>query len=739
MATSGSFNTTDYDGRYLTFAWVLISQSYETNSTVISWSLTGAGQGGATWYKAGSFKVIINGVVVYLSAQRINLYNGTAVASGQFTIEHDNDGNKTFSASAEAAIHLTEVNCQGSSSWSLPTIERYASITSTQDFTDEENPSFNYVNPLGDDVVSLQANIKYNGQYLLSWVDINTNSTSYTFELTSADRTILRNLIPSSNSVVLIVDLKTVIGLAEYHSPAYITMSIVNGEPLISGISYQDTNDTTYAITGNRQRLIQGKSTARISISSLSAIKGASLSSIAVTINSITRTASIAGTSLNNFVFDFGTIDSSDSIPGEILITDSRGNSSTATLNLVMLAYSTPEALISCARRGNYYNDTNLTVNAQISSLDGNNEATIEYQYQESGSETWSALTEIADGVTETINLSNTSVWLIRVIVTDRLESATFNMSIAEGTPLVFFDRAKKSLSVNCLPQYENSFELNGDDPFNYHEGDTIELSDYYLSGIALSDTSIKFTIKLDKIIGENDISFSELAITVISGGSSADYANFLGVGSVNIVKASETSITITAILSGSTYPVTADTIVGVVLTGTISFVAPSPITWDYELSNIELDGQTATSTNINPFSAENITRNWEMLINAETQETALNGTTIGIFGQDNAGSGNQYYIQLILDPDGLYPYYRGKLSGTAHVFPCVIMNKDIHIVKNNTEIAFYVDGVLMTTCSITDTTGSTRQKLEVGYWYGGVGTYYFKGHLNYFKFRFTS
>jgi hypothetical protein len=578
MATSGSFNTTGYDGRYLTFAWVLLSQSYETNSTIISWSLTGAGQGGATWYKAGSFKVIINGVVVYLSAQRINLYNGTAVASGQFTIEHDNDGNKTFEASAEAAIHLTEVNCQGSSSWSLPKIERYASITSTQDFTDEENPSFNYVNPLGDDVNSLQANIKYNGQYLLSWVDVNKNSTSFTFELSAADRTILRNLIPSSNSVVLIVDLRTVIGSAEYHYLAYITMSIVNGEPRISGIAYQDTNEATYAITGNRQRLIKGKSTARISISSLSAIKGATLSSIAVTINSVTKTASIAGTSLNNFVFDFGTIDSSDSIPGEIVITDSRGNSSTATLNIVMLAYSTPEALISCARRGNYYNDTNLTVNAHISPLDGNNEAAIEYQYQEDGSAVWSELTEIADGATETINLANTSAWLIRVIVTDKLESATYDLSIAEGTPLVFFDRVKKSLSVNCLPRYENSFELNGDDPFNYHEGDTIELTDYYTSGIALSDTSIKFTLKLDKIIGENEISFSELALSVIGGGSSADYANFLGVGSVSIAKASETSITVTATISGSTYPVTADNIVGVIITGIIAFVAPSPI-----------------------------------------------------------------------------------------------------------------------------------------------------------------
>jgi len=737
MATSGSFNTTGYDGRYLTFAWVLLSQSYETNSTIISWSLTGAGQGGATWYKAGSFKVIINGVVVYLSAQRINLYNGTAVASGQFTIEHDNDGNKTFEASAEAAIHLTEVNCQGAGSWSLPKIERYASITSTQDFTDEENPSFNYVNPLGDDVNSLQANIRYNGQYLLSWVDVNKNSTSFTFELSAADRTILRNLIPSSNSVVLTIDLRTVIGSAEYHYPAYITMSIVNGEPRISGIAYQDTNEATYAITGNRQRLIQGKSTARISISSLSAIKGAALSSIAVTINSVTKTASIAGTSLNNFVFDFGTIDSSDSIPGEIVITDSRGNSSTATLNIVMLAYSTPEALISCARRGNYYNDTNLTVNAQISPLDGNNEATIEYQYQEDGSAVWSELTEIADGATETINLANTSAWIIRVIVTDKLESATFDLSIAEGTPLVFFDRVKKSLSVNCLPRYENSFELNGIDPFYYHEGDTIELTDYYTNGIALSDTSIKFTLKLDKIIGENEISFSELALSVIGGGSSADYSDFLNVGSVSIAKASETSITVTATISGSTYPVTADNIVGVIITGVITFAALSPITWDYELSNVDFDGtaNTIRFTGINPFSTTNISRNFEILLNAETTETAENKTDIGLFYRYSTSA--TYNLELGIKPTQTYIDRYKNISGSEQTINVGSSGQEVKVSKIADTLYIYVNNTEIWRARINGS-GSDAQEMTIG----GVkmgSSYYFLGHLNYFKFRFTS
>ena len=126
MATSGSFNTSGYDGRYLKFLWSLVSQS--NNKSVISWSLKGAGGSTTTWYKAGNFKVVINGTTVYSSPTRINLYNGTVVASGTLEISHNSDGTKTFSASAEAGIYTVAVNCTGSGSWTLPAIPRYATV-----------------------------------------------------------------------------------------------------------------------------------------------------------------------------------------------------------------------------------------------------------------------------------------------------------------------------------------------------------------------------------------------------------------------------------------------------------------------------------------------------------------------------------------------------------------------------------------------------------------------------------
>jgi hypothetical protein len=125
MASSGSFGTGNYHGRYLTFNWWTNGRSIDGNYTDIGWNLVGSGNASASWYKAGNFKVVIDGEEVYSSSSRINLYNGTTVASGTKRIYHDGQGNKQFSAYAEAGIYTVAVNCTGSGSWWLDNIPRY--------------------------------------------------------------------------------------------------------------------------------------------------------------------------------------------------------------------------------------------------------------------------------------------------------------------------------------------------------------------------------------------------------------------------------------------------------------------------------------------------------------------------------------------------------------------------------------------------------------------------------------
>lgn len=459
MATSGSFNTNGYEGRYLIFSWSLASQSTETNSSVISWSLKGAGNASSSWYNAGNFKVVINGTTVYSSSTRIKLYNGTVVASGSFTINHNNDGTKNFSASAQAGIYYVAVNCTGSGSWSLPTINRYALITSVANFDDTGAPSVSFSNPNN---ASIKFELVANNSVIATRT-VNNPSSPYKFELTSSERTNLRNATPNSNTLTVTYRVNTLSGSSVINtSSANATMRIVSANPTISGISYRDTNSTTTAITGNDQNIIQANSTVSFTIGSIQALKGATLTNVKITINAVTVTSTLSGASQSNKTVSFGSINSSSSLPANIVVTDSRGNTTTSSVNITMLAWSLPTAIITCARRNNYYSETDLNVNADYSSLGGNNNITINYQTKESSSSSWSSQVSIQDDVTITINLDNTKAWDIKVIVADRLGSTTYNLSIDRGIPIVFFDRLRRSVGFNCFPNNDNSVESEG-------------------------------------------------------------------------------------------------------------------------------------------------------------------------------------------------------------------------------------------------------------------------------------
>lgn len=123
MASSGSFNTSAYEGRYLVFDWKTTNRNAANNTTTISWTLKGAG-GSDVWYNAGNFRVSIAGEVVYSSSARIRLSKGTTVASGTYTFKHGADGKKSFTAAADAGIYTVAVNCTGSKTFELDVIAR---------------------------------------------------------------------------------------------------------------------------------------------------------------------------------------------------------------------------------------------------------------------------------------------------------------------------------------------------------------------------------------------------------------------------------------------------------------------------------------------------------------------------------------------------------------------------------------------------------------------------------------
>lgn len=142
MASSGSFLSTGWysnskrDYVYLEFAWSVTETSVADNTKTIYWELRGK-RTYAGYIMAGGFKVVIDGETVYHKSTdyRIELRNGTIVASGKKTITHNRDGTRSFDVYIEGGLYAVAVNSTGSETFTLDTIPRASDITTASDVT----------------------------------------------------------------------------------------------------------------------------------------------------------------------------------------------------------------------------------------------------------------------------------------------------------------------------------------------------------------------------------------------------------------------------------------------------------------------------------------------------------------------------------------------------------------------------------------------------------------------------
>ena len=478
MALSGNFSTNKYTTAKhgsigLNLSWTA-TQNVAANQSTIKWTLKSNGTMSSGYYvQGGPISAYINGTRVFYQSGRFNVRgDGGYKKTGTIVVNHNEDGSKNVAMSISAALYSASQNCTGSKTFTLDKINRYAAITDAQDFNDTDNPVINYNNYAGELVDSLQACISLDGTTdNIAYRDLNKLGDSYTFNLSSAERNTLLSATPNSNTLNVYFIVKTVIGGNTFTSSLQKTMTVVNAAPTITDPAYLDTNPTTTAITLNNQQIIQAISTVDFTFLALTALKSATLTSIAIKVNAVTVTESLSGSSVSNKTISFGAIDSASDLSAEITLTDSRGNSTTINLPVTMLSWILPTAIITCARRQNFYAETFITVDASISSLDNKNSMEIKYRYKEQGTQNWSAYVTIQDNTQASINapdgLDNTKNYDIQVLITDRIGSTTYNLTVNKGIPLAMFDRLRNALGVNCLPDPTHDYTFDNDGDIN--------------------------------------------------------------------------------------------------------------------------------------------------------------------------------------------------------------------------------------------------------------------------------
>lgn len=461
MATSGSLSSNGYEGRYITFSWSLTTQNIKANTSTISWRLEGDGTGQSSRYKAGNFKVVIDGVTVYSTSQddRIWLYDGTLVASGNYTFNHNSQGQKSFSVSIQAGIYTYAVNCTGSGSFTLPTIARVSSITAVNGANINDTLSVNYTEYVASYTNNLIIAINENRIQT-----INNYNTGASFTLDSAALNSIYTAITTAKTVSLNFRLQTYDGstLLGTSDVVYKTFNIDQSNPTIGAVSYRDSNNNTASITNNNQYIIRNNSILEVTVSNLAALNNATLSSITVAGGGLSQTRSLSGSTDASEVFTLGTPNQSNNFTLTVTLTDSRGFTATKSINVLVYDYNLPTATINALRVDNYYTTTNVTVNANYSSIGGHNTLTLTAQYKKTSASSYGAAVSLSDGQTTQLSLDNNYEWNLRVTVADRLGSTIYNLIIGRGLPIWFIDRVLSSVGINCFPLQNDSLEVNG-------------------------------------------------------------------------------------------------------------------------------------------------------------------------------------------------------------------------------------------------------------------------------------
>lgn len=232
-------------------------------------------------------------------------------------------------------------------------------------------------------------------------------------------------------------------------------------KPSIGTVEYYDTEEASLDITNNDQLIIQDVSIVRYRASEIGTQKYASISRVDVTVNNNTYQLGLESIG-DAAAGGNAAIDSAVNVTAVFKVTDSRGITATKEIEVQMLEYSLPTAIISLNRKNNYYDETIINVDSNYSSLDNNNELTIEYRYKKTTDVNYSETYTLQDNVPSTFSVDNNYYWNVQIDLTDKLGFVRYNAIVNKGIPLVFYDMILRSVGIECFPENEEDLEVKG-------------------------------------------------------------------------------------------------------------------------------------------------------------------------------------------------------------------------------------------------------------------------------------
>lgn len=261
-------------------------------------------------------------------------------------VPHNEDGTATVTISAKAdgtaasygPSSSSSKPCTLSATVTLDKINRGIMLVSAPDFNDTDNPTVTYQNPIGNGVTSAQACISFDGTTdNVSYRSIDKDKTSYTFELTDAERAVLRNGITDAKSGYV----------------KFIIKTVANGNTVTSVLTRsltitEDNARPTVSVSLTPQN---GQAAGTVFVQTLSAVKVVLTATPRFGASIVKYETVIEGKTYDTQSFVSDVFATSGAKTVKVTVTDSRGYSASVGLDIDVLPYSLP-AVVSGSGAG---------------------------------------------------------------------------------------------------------------------------------------------------------------------------------------------------------------------------------------------------------------------------------------------------------------------------------------------------------------------------------------------------
>lgn len=454
MAKSGSITTNESHGRSVKLSWSLSSQSVENNQSTLSWSITGAGSASG-WVMTGGFKAVINGTTVYSTSTdtRIQLYNGTSVASGTTKITHNADGTKSFSLSIEAGVYTYAVSVTASGTHTLNTIPRASTVSATN--TNLNSASTITITRASS---SFTHTLTYSFGSTTGTIVSKTTSTSvsWTPALT------LANQIPNAVSGTCTITCDTYNGSTKIGSKTCtLTLTVpASVKPTMTSVTATRVDGDVPAAWAI---YVQNKSKATVTINGAAGAYGSTISSYSISGGGYSSTASS---------FTTGLLAASGTITFTAKVTDSRGRVSDAkTVSISVVAYSAPSFSSYISQRATsagVINDDGTYIRGLISfsyaTCSSKNTITCATYYKKSSATSWTnANKSFSSGTTFTFGggaISTESSYDVKYTITDAFTTITIIDMVSTASVLMDFKAGGKGIAIGKVSEKDKTLEI---------------------------------------------------------------------------------------------------------------------------------------------------------------------------------------------------------------------------------------------------------------------------------------